>query len=201
MTGLNLPAEITHISPTATIQSGVVNYQVKVEVKPLEELMQQRQAARQETAQKTEPGELPERLQQAVEEGRLTLEQAQEMMAQGQSGQRAAQAAPVIPEDFQLRGGLTVTVNILVAEKENVLLVPNNAITRQGDQTYVQVSIGGITEKRSIQTGISDWQYTEVVGGLSEGEQVIVPQKTTSATTQQQGSFRGPMPFIGPPGR
>jgi macrolide-specific efflux system membrane fusion protein len=107
----------------------------------------------------------------------------------------------VIPEGFQLRQGLSVTVNILVAKKENVLLVPNNAITGQGNQTYVQVSKDGITEKRSIQTGISDWQYTEVVGGLSEGEQVVVPQKTTSATTQPQGSFRGPMPFIGPPGR
>jgi len=42
---LTLPAKVTHISPTATIQSGVVNYSVKVEVEPLEELMPTQQQA------------------------------------------------------------------------------------------------------------------------------------------------------------
>jgi len=36
MQGLSLPAEVTHISPTATIQSGVVNYEVTVEVASLQ---------------------------------------------------------------------------------------------------------------------------------------------------------------------
>jgi RND family efflux transporter MFP subunit len=45
MTSLILPAEVTHISPTATIQSGVVNYYVKVELEPLETLMQEWQEA------------------------------------------------------------------------------------------------------------------------------------------------------------
>jgi RND family efflux transporter MFP subunit len=36
---LILPAKVTHISPTATIQSGVVNYKVKVELEPLEGIM------------------------------------------------------------------------------------------------------------------------------------------------------------------
>lgn len=34
--GMRLPAKVTHIAPTATIQSGVVNYEVKVEIQPLE---------------------------------------------------------------------------------------------------------------------------------------------------------------------
>ena len=45
--GLTLPAKVTHISPTATIQSGVVNYSVKVEIESLEAVLQQRQQARQ----------------------------------------------------------------------------------------------------------------------------------------------------------
>ncbi|GAI95589.1 unnamed protein product, partial [marine sediment metagenome] len=59
MQGLSLPAEVTHISPTATIQSGVVNYKVKVEVESLK------------------------------------------------------------PEGFQLREGLTVTVSIIVDERND----------------------------------------------------------------------------------
>jgi len=129
MQGLSLPAEVTHISPTATIQSGVVNYEVKVEVESLK------------------------------------------------------------PEGFQLREGLTVIVSIIVDERNDVLLVPNVAITTQGRQTYVQVmSQGGIIEERSITTGISDWQYTEVTEGLSEGEQVVVPEGTTTTSATEQGS-------------
>jgi len=182
MQGISLPAEVTHISPTATIQSGVVNYEVKVEVASLEELIQEQQVARQEAIENIQQGELPEYLQKAIEAGEITQEEAEQRMQQGQ-------APTAIPEDFQLREGLTVTVNIIVDERNDVLLIPNSAITTQGRQTYVQVmSQDGIIEERSITTGISDWQYTEVTEGLSEGEQVVVPQgtTTTTSTTQQQ---------------
>lgn len=155
MQGMTLPAEVTHISPTAIIQSGVVNYGVKVEVQSLETVMQERQETRQEAIEKTQ-------------------------MA--------------IPEGFQLREGLTVTVSIIVEEATNVLLVPNSAISTQGKQTYVQIVLpDGTTEERAITTGISDWQYTEVTGGLSEGEQLIVPQGTATTTTTPQQRPSGGM--------
>jgi len=124
--GMSLPAQVTYISPTATIASGVVNYEVKVEIQPLEAVAQK-----------------------------------------------------------QLREGLSVIVNLPEEERDAVLLVPNSAITTQGGQTYVQVvSPNGTPEERIIQTGISNWQYTEVTEGLSEGEQVVVPDTTTP---QQEG--------------
>jgi len=154
--GLSLPAKITHISPTATIQSGVVNYKVKVEVESLETAMQQRQQATQQATQQT---------------------------PQGQGGQQR-QASAAISGNLQLREGMTVTVSIIVQQKSDVLLVPNAAITTQGRQTYVQVPLpDGTTEERLITTGISDWQYTEVTDGLSEGEQVVIPKATTTTTT------------------
>jgi RND family efflux transporter MFP subunit len=146
MSGLTFPAEVIHISPTSTIQSGVVNYEVKVEVKSLEAGMHKRQAA--------------------------------------------------ISEDFQLREGLTVTVTILVDERTDVLLVPSLAIISQGGQTYVQVANGDATEERAIETGISDWQFTEIISGLSEGEQVVVPKNTSPTTSTLQP--RGPMGFPRP---
>ncbi len=155
MPGMSLPAKVTHISPTATIQSGVVNYEVKVEIQSLEAVRQEGQKAGQDISS----GELPEQIKQAIEE-------------------------------FQLREGLTVTVSILLDDRTDVLMVPNAAITSQSGETYVQVALpDGTTEERSIATGISNWQYTEVTDGLSEGEEVVVPQGT--ATTPQQGSPRG----------
>ena len=172
---LSIPAEVTYISPTATIQSGVVNYEVEVELKSLEtlkqemlETMQERQAAMQEQ---------PESMQ----------EQQEAMMA--------------MLEGFQLKEGLNVTVSIVIDEASNVLLVPNQAITYQGMRAYVQVLKTGdneeqIIEERSIQTGINDWQYTEVSDGLIEGEEVVIPETTSTdtSTTSQQGMRMGGRP-------
>ncbi|MFC1874161.1 efflux RND transporter periplasmic adaptor subunit [Chloroflexota bacterium] len=186
--GLSLPAEVTHISPTATIQSGVVNYTVKVEIKSMEALQQERQEIMQETKEQIAQGELPERIKQAITEGRMTQEQAEAMAGQFQQGQEGQQRQlpAATPKNFELREGLTVTVNIIVDEAVDVLMVPNSAITRQGTQSYVQVmSPDGITEQRAIQTGISDYQFTEVTEGLIEGEQIIVPAGAATAPTTQ----------------
>jgi len=212
MTGRNLPAEVTHIAPTATISSGVVNYAVKVEIQSLQAVMSPPPEARQRAMADIAAGELPEGLKRAVEAGRLTQEQAEEIVKQRQEGgqsegspwaqQSQQRQTPMpVPEDFQLREGLTVTVTIIVEEKTDMLLVPNGAITSQGMQSIVRVvSPSGETEERAIQTGITDYQFTEVTGGLNEGEQILVPQGTTTAPTTTQP--RPPrMPFFGPPRR
>jgi HlyD family secretion protein len=194
--GISLPAEVVHVSPTATIQSGVVNYKVKVAVKSMEAVMQERQEAMPDISS----GEIPEPLRQAIEEGEITQEEAEAMLEQMQAAREEQQAAF---EDIQLREGLTVTVTIIVDEKADVLLVPNGAITTQGRQTYVQVVLpDGTVEERTVTTGISDWQYTEVTEGLSEGEQVVVPQGTaTTSTTGQQGPSGRMIVPMGPPPR
>jgi len=164
--GLSLPAKVTHISPTATIQQGVVNYKVKVELESLQAVMQERQ----------------------------------EMMKQRQQAQEAQQpqTPAMLPQDFQLRQGLSVTVSVIVQERNDVLLVPNAAITSQKGQAYVQVVLAdGTTEERAIKTGITDYVNTEVTEGLSEGEQVVVPKATTTTTTQQQRPGGG-MQFFRP---
>ncbi len=211
MPGTSLPAKVTHISPTATIQSGVVNYKVKVEIESLEAVQQERHEAGRETMPDITSGELPEHFSQAVEEGRMTQEQAEEMMERMQQGEmpmqqggggQQGQVPTAIPEDFQLREGLTVTVSILVEERNDVLLVPNGVITSQGRQTYVQVlAADGTLEQRVIQTGISDFQFTEITDGLSEGEQIIVPQGTTTipTTPQQRGQGGMRVPGMGRP--
>jgi RND family efflux transporter MFP subunit len=194
LTSLTIPAKVTHISPTATIQSGVVNYYVKVELESLEALMQQRQEAMPDISS----GELPAPIKQAIEEGRMTQEEAEAMLEQMQQAQAEHQTTI---EDFQLREGLTVTVSIIIEEATDVLLVPNGAITTQGRQTYVQViSADGSIENRAVTTGISNWQYTEVTDGLSESEQVVVPEGTTATTTTtQQGGNRVFIPGMGGP--
>lgn len=201
MSGLTLPARVTHVSPTATIQQGVVNYTVRVELESLEAVVQERQEARQAAVENIARGELPQPLQQAIEEGRITREQVEEMIQQRQQGQgsQQVQVTAMATEEFQLREGLTATVSIIVEERDDVLLVPYTAITTRGPQTSVNiVSEGGVAEERSIKTGITDYQYTEVIEGLSEGEEVLVPQRTSTTGTTQQVPRQGGAMFFGP---
>ena len=116
-------------------------------------------------------------------------------------GGQTSQTQTIDLSNIQLREGLTVTVTIIVAEKNDVLVVPNAAISREGAQSYVQVkTLSGETEKRAIQTGITDYQFTEVTEGLAEGEQVIVPEGVAITSAAQQGR-PGMMFFGGPPPR
>ena len=147
--GVNLPAKVTHISPTATIEAGAVNYTVKVEIESLEAVQQEWQEVRQEEA-------------------------VQVMVIQWLEGQGGQQEIPTMPEAFQLRDGLTVSVSLVVEGRNDVLLVPNAAITYQEGKTYVQVLTDGVIEPCLICTGISNCQCTEVTSGLNAGKQVIV---------------------------
>ena len=221
MTGISLPARVTHIAPTATIQSGVVNYTVMVELDELKTISQNQTTPG--TANAT-AGTLPPMLQKAVDSGRMTRAQAEEIVKNGppegfirsdnftppedfvlpegmefpaMSGSQAKSQLPSsISQDLQLREGLTVTVNIIVASRTNALLVPNGAVTTEGLQSYVQViSATGATEKRAVKTGISNWQYTEITDGLAEGEQVQVTLTTSSSSSS---TLRGGMGFFGP---
>jgi macrolide-specific efflux system membrane fusion protein len=75
-----------------------------------------------------------------------------------------------------------------------VLLVPNTAIPKSGTQSTVQVVTGNTTatEKRIVQTGLADWQNTEITSGLSEGEKIIVPKTTTAAAATTASQQRAP---------
>jgi len=194
--GVSLPAKITYISPSATIQSGVVNYKVKVELTSLQPVATQRQPSTAATGNVTS-GTPSRRFGETSGSENLTQEQINQMRQQRQQIP-AVQTPATVSGDLKLAEGMTVTVSILTAERNNVLLVPTQAIISQGGKTFVQVLKDSATEERPVQTGISNWQFTEIASGLSEGEQVVVPQATatTSTTSQQRQSQPGVVPGI-----
>ncbi len=172
MPTITLPAKVTSISPTATIQEGVVNYEVQVQVELLKPVK-------------------PGKSQEDTGKGEGKDKDKQSQKAQGEQG-----SLSTAPQVSQLRGGLSVSVSILVEEKKDVLLVLNKAIVRQKKESFVQVLKDGVVEERSIKTGTSDWKFTEVTDGLSEGEEVLITQATSTggSTTQMPGGQRVSVP-------
>ncbi len=95
--------------------------------------------------------------------------------------------------DRTLPAGMSAAISIVVDRKDNVLLVPNRAVRTQGRAKMVEVMAGERTELRTVQTGASNDQSTEITSGLEEGEQVVIPSTTIRSTMNNGGRVTGPV--------
>jgi multidrug efflux pump subunit AcrA (membrane-fusion protein) len=78
------------------------------------------------------------------------------------------------PGELELRTGMSASVSVPLARKEDALLIPTMAVQRDAEGTFVLVVKNGKAAQRRIEVGISDGIQTEVVKGLDEGETVRV---------------------------
>ena len=76
------------------------------------------------------------------------------------------------PDKGALLPGYSADVEVLLASEEDALRVPTPLILN-GNAVYVYDAALGRIELREIQTGISNWEYTAVTGGLRAGERVV----------------------------
>ena len=98
--------------------------------------------------------------------------------------------------DLPIRIGMTAEADLITAAKKNVLLVPTQAITpNRAAGTYtvnlVETGPDGRITTRTVEvtTGLKDGAYTEITGGLQEGDQLALKVLTTNATEQPGGLF------------
>jgi HlyD family secretion protein len=69
--------------------------------------------------------------------------------------------------------GYSADVEIVLDTRADALRVPTSAI-QEGSKVLVHVPESGRLEERTVTTGLSNWQYTEVLAGLSAGERVVL---------------------------
>lgn len=74
-----------------------------------------------------------------------------------------------------LRLGMTVDVKILVAQRDNALVLPAEAVPADGREATVRVWSARGVEHRRIRLGARDAARVEVLEGLAPGERVLVP--------------------------
>lgn len=68
--------------------------------------------------------------------------------------------------------GYSADVEVVIERHDNVLRVPTQAI-RQNGKVLVVDEENRLTE-RSLETGLANWAFTEVVSGLKEGDRVLL---------------------------
>ncbi|RUT05662.1 hypothetical protein DSM106972_036690 [Dulcicalothrix desertica PCC 7102] len=74
-----------------------------------------------------------------------------------------------------LRHGEQVTTWIAVAEKQNAVVVPLNAIVRRDQQPYIFVvnQNKGVVEQRRVELGITGISEQEVISGVQPGDLIV----------------------------
>ena len=83
--------------------------------------------------------------------------------------------------DERIKSGMSANIDIHTAETDNVLMVPQRAVTTEGNNQSVQIlnADGKTTTKVQIQTGLSgDEGMVEVKSGLKEGQKVVTFTQT-----------------------
>lgn len=82
-------------------------------------------------------------------------------------------AAPVSIEETRV--GMNGEARLLEAEKKNVLSVPIEAIVARDGKNYVEVWKNGKKQEQAVETGIENEDFIEIITGLSDQDQVILP--------------------------
>jgi HlyD family secretion protein len=95
------------------------------------------------------------------------------------------------PSDLPLRADMSVTATITVAERSDTLLVPTRALRRDTNGDYVEVlQDDGSLSKVYVRVGLSNDTFSEVLNGVREGQEVVIP--TLNQTNQAGfGPFGG----------
>ncbi|MGZ8471922.1 MAG: efflux RND transporter periplasmic adaptor subunit [Candidatus Deferrimicrobiaceae bacterium] len=72
-----------------------------------------------------------------------------------------------------LRLGMSVDVEVLTGRKEDALQVPSSAVMEREGKKFVYIVREGKIVRSDIATGISNWDRTEVLSGVSPGDDVV----------------------------
>jgi HlyD family secretion protein len=101
------------------------------------------------------------------------------------------------PADLVWLAGYSADVEILLEVREDVLRVPTEAL-REGGHVLV-VADDGKLEDRVVQTGLGNWRFTEVTGGLRTGERVVVSLDREGAEPGAEAEIEPALPREGAP--
>jgi HlyD family secretion protein len=90
--------------------------------------------------------------------------------------------------DQNVKSGMTAAVNITIAQHDNVLIVPNQAIRVSGGQRTVTVLFQGQQIPVQVTVGLTNATMSEVIGDLlREGDEVVINTSAAGATTGARG--------------
>jgi macrolide-specific efflux system membrane fusion protein len=65
-------------------------------------------------------------------------------------------------------------VTLVLARREDVLVVPKRAVQRYASRRYVNVLVNGVRVERDVEVGLESQTESEIVAGLAEGDKIVL---------------------------
>ncbi|MBF0206429.1 MAG: efflux RND transporter periplasmic adaptor subunit [Oligoflexia bacterium] len=103
-----------------------------------------------------------------------------------------------------MRSGMTANVTFVANSKQKVIAIPNDALKQNKETKSFTVLMPGKkgeeSEERDISVGISDGKYSEILGGIKEGDVILIanlnitkerPRQTTNPFLPHPRSIGG----------
>lgn len=75
------------------------------------------------------------------------------------------------PNDENLLVGYSADVEIIHSSRDNVLRIPTQTLL-EGKRVFLYQD--GVLEDRTVTTGLANWEHTEIISGLKEGDQIVL---------------------------
>lgn len=103
-----------------------------------------------------------------------TLESVNKIALENEKGNPVIGAKLRIDDpDDNIYIGVSAKVNMTVAEKEDALCLPNEVINTASSGDFVYIIKDGTVMIRKVETGVVSSGMTEIVSGVSEGDEVV----------------------------
>ncbi len=79
------------------------------------------------------------------------------------------------PSNINILDGMTGQITFTTKEKLNILTIPNKAVYRKNNVSYVKKLINNKPQEIEVITGFTDGKSVEVIQGLDQNDQIIIP--------------------------
>ncbi|MBA4503543.1 efflux RND transporter periplasmic adaptor subunit [Marinobacterium marinum] len=86
------------------------------------------------------------------------------------------------PADAHLLVGYSADIEVIIEQRDNVLRVPTETLL-QGNRVLRYAPESGTLETVKVNTGLSNWTWTEIIAGLNAGDRILQSLDTPGAVT------------------
>ncbi len=113
---------------------------------------------------------------------------------QSQNGVSVYDVTIHLKDPKNIKIGMTAETVIKVAEKNNVLVVPIEAVEQMRNKSFVLISTDSGTQRTPVEVGLHNENFIEITSGLKEEDQIVLPSSSQSQTNtnRQFSGFRAP---------
>lgn len=85
-----------------------------------------------------------------------------------------------MPDDVHLLVGYSADIEVIIEAADNKLRVPSEALL-EGNKVLTLSDDGQTLKKQTLELGLSNWTWSEVRSGLSDGQQVLTSLENPAA--------------------